>query len=242
MASSLTGSQPQLPTAPAQGLQHSHQEPLTQRLGEICLPAVCLSVVQKEITSQTTPRGHRVSWSSPERQSGYKEMLSSLSPGVRRHACCSGQTQLHRLLPQFSLKSWVTLLVSRPQQSSLPLENLSQMFPSAPHIVSFLVFTAQFCFPTTTERFLFKPGSQGPVLALGSAHGDLQSSDHLRYQQSPEVPPHSSSRWPTSGPVFSSRLPPHPACSDQHQQSLPAPGPHSGQGGPGWRGHGHCDT
>jgi hypothetical protein len=172
---------------------------------------------------------------------GIKRCSCACPLGGRGYICCSGQVQLHCLLPQFNLKSWVALLVSRPQQPTLPLGSLSQMFLNTPNIVSFLVFAAQFCFPTTTKRLLFKPGSQGPVLALRAAHGDLQSSDHLRYQQPPEVPPHSSSRWSTSRPVFSSRLPPYPACSDQHQQSLPAPGPHSGQGGPGWRRHGHCD-
>lgn len=88
--------------------------------------------------------------------------------------------------------------------------------------------------PTAAKNLPREPGGQGPVLALRPAHGDLQPSDHLRYQQPSEVPPQRSSVRPSSGPVFTSGLPPHPACPDQHQQPVPAPGLCSGQGCPSW--------
>lgn len=198
---------------------------------------------RKKCPAEDTP-GTLLSSASQVWQSRCKEPLLHCSPG-NAGGWAAEQDQALASAP-FENPCPIGLMPCRPApvQRSTPASGkvAANAATAKPLSVSFLLPAAHILFSTTAERTRPEPGGQGPVLALRPAYGDLQPSDHLGYQQPPKVPPHSPSCRPTPRPVFPCGLPTHQASPDQHQQLVPAPGPRSGQGCPGWRGHGCCDT
>lgn len=201
------------------------------------LPGVWLSITHEEIPSTRTPRGLFLCLPR-SRWSGCKELLFGLLPWeqwglVSQAGLWFGFSSIRKsLLIASSIWSDALTLPTSRGHSSHPLSvgRLLQTL-ALPNLFLFFLPAAQLL-PTAAKNLPREPGGQSPVLALRPAHGDLQPSDHLRYQQPSAVPPQSSSVWPSCGPVFTSGLPPHPARPDQQQHPAPTPGCCIGHGSP----------